>query len=133
MLQVLEKEKFVDTIFVLGYRSNSKDKDVKLGTFRVNRLFFGIISKRFEKMLHSKVGKVNYNEPGTFRLNDIDAKGFESICLYAYGNNPKITADNVLCIMDICEKYQITELKNFVTIKFKKVVKLKHINNIVIK
>ena len=114
LMQVFRQEKFVDTFFQVG----SVDAEVKPQIFRVSRVFFAMVSKKFEKLLFDS-SISNTTEPSTFYLNDISYKGFESICLYAYGNDPKITPNNVLYIIDICEKYQVTELQKQCETKIK--------------
>ena len=43
-------------------------------------------------------------------ISDIDADGFQSVLNFAYLKDPKITAENVVSVKNICRKYNISDL-----------------------
>ena len=44
-------------------------------------------------------------------ISDIDANGFQSVRNDAYLKDPKITAQNVVSVKNICRKYNISDLE----------------------
>ena len=95
LLKVLKNEQFTDVTFIIGkYRKK----------FRVNRVFFAIISPVFAE-------RFNFNAtPYVIELADIHAIGFVAVLKFAYANNPNLSTENVLFVKDICIKYKINSL-----------------------
>ena len=46
----------------------------------------------------------------TVIIEDADCNSFECIINFSYGNDPKITLNNVTSLLSLCDKYQILEL-----------------------
>ncbi len=55
--------------------------------------------------------------------SDIQSLSFKSVINYAYGNDPEITASNVLSVRYICDKYQMKSLGSLCESYFSKFLK----------
>jgi len=95
---VLQQEKFADLTFVVG-----PSKTV----IRANRVFLASISQTFEQLLYPE--DVSQN-PSEVHFPDISASAFRAVLAFAYCNDPKITAENVLSLKYICERFGIDTL-----------------------
>eukprot|EP01084_Bolivina_argentea_P130690 230712_1 len=95
LINILHDKDFADVKFIIG-----QDKT----EFNVNRLFLASISPVFKAMLYGHMRESNINSDVI--ISDIEASSFKSVINYAYGNNPSITATNVLSVRYIRDKYQ---------------------------
>eukprot|EP01083_Nonionella_stella_P065755 172523_1 len=99
---IVKNDKYRDVTFIIGEQATN---------FHVNRMFLSAISAVFDAMLY---GNMEESKPNAeIAIKDINPVGFECILNFAYNNDPKITPQNVLSVIQICDKYQITSLRSF--------------------
>eukprot|EP01083_Nonionella_stella_P105228 302574_1 len=99
---IVKNDKYRDVTFIIGEDATK---------FHVNRMFLSAISPVLEAMLY---GNMEESKPNAeIAIKDINHVGFECILNFAYNNDPKITPENVLSVIQICDKYQIASLRSF--------------------
>eukprot|EP01083_Nonionella_stella_P305302 1064478_1 len=97
---ILTNDKYSDATFIIGENQTQ---------FNVNRVFLAAISPVFHAMLY---GEMQESKPNSeVAIKDIDHVAFQCILNFAYNNDPKITPQNVLSVIHICDKYQISLLR----------------------
>lgn len=108
--------RFTDKIFRIG---ESKRE------FHINRVFLANISPVFHAMLFGQMRESQHNT--AVIIHDINANAFECVLKYGYCGNPDVTYKEVLDVIHICDKYQITFLKEKCYSYFKKCLTTKNV------
>ena len=115
---LFNNEKHYDVTFSVGVGDGTE-------RFTAHRLFLSSISPVFEAMLF---GHLQKDQPDAeISIQDIDADAFHEVLKYAYCNEPHITAQNVLLIEQICDKYQITGLSEICQQYLEKIISANNI------
>eukprot|EP01083_Nonionella_stella_P250795 866038_1 len=101
LFQTTKDQRSCDVTFVIGALRIQ---------YPVNRMIMASLSNVFKAMLH---GKMKESQPNAqVVIVDVSPNAFECVLKFAYCNDPKLTAQNVVGVMKMCDKYQITALTN---------------------
>jgi hypothetical protein len=82
--------------------------------FRVSRFPLALASPVFKAMLFPGEGGewMEHRANAVVRLEDITADAFEEVLRHAYRVGEKLTAQNVIYVLQAADKYQMTQLKD---------------------
>eukprot|EP01083_Nonionella_stella_P311789 1112922_1 len=97
--QMLNDQTLADTTFIIGSDQSE---------YNINRLFLASSSPVFLAMLFGKMKESELNSDVI--IEDMRSNTFECILNFAHGNDPQITTDNVLHVIQASDKYQIKTL-----------------------
>eukprot|EP01083_Nonionella_stella_P098290 276367_1 len=101
LFQTTNDQRFCDVTFVIGASKRQ---------YPVNRMIMASLSTVFKAMLY---GNMKESQPNAqVVIVDVSPNAFESVLKFAYCNDPRLTAQNVIGVMKMCDKYQITALTN---------------------
>ena len=102
LLQTRNEPEFCDVTFMVGDIGDDQKE------FNANRMLLSMVSDVFKAMLYGKMKESEQN--CTVTITDVEPNAFGAMLDFIYLNDPKLSADNIVAVAKIADKYQISLL-----------------------